>query len=99
MPRSHILGRATNLQPLCTAMASITIKSIPEALYTRLKEAAERNRRSLNAEVILRLERSLGSVPVAAESVLARARAVREGAVLPYLTDEALRDAREEGRR
>ena len=79
-------------------MASVTIKNIPEPLYGRLKEAAVRNRRSLNAEVILRLERSLGSAPVDAEGLLERARAVRESVELPYLTDEALRAAREDGR-
>lgn len=83
---------------MCTAMSSVTIKNIPEPLYGRLKEAAARNRRSLNAEVILRLERSLGSAPVDAEPFLARARAVREAGRAPYLTDEALRAAREEGR-
>lgn len=79
-------------------MASVTIKNIPEPLFGRLKEAAERNRRSLNAEVIHRLERSLGAAPVDAERFLARARAVREGAALPYLTEADLRAAREEGR-
>lgn len=79
-------------------MASVTIKNIPDPLYDRLKEAAARNRRSLNAEVIMRLERSLGSAPVDPEPFLARARAVREGGHVPYLTDEDLRAAREEGR-
>lgn len=76
----------------------MTIKNIPEPLFGRLKAAAERNRRSLNAEVILRLERSLGGAPVDADGLLASARAVREGAPLPYLTDAELRRAREEGR-
>jgi antitoxin FitA len=79
-------------------MASITLKNIPEPLYDRLKAAAARNRRSLNGEAIARLERSLGLAPVDADALLARARAVREQAPLPYLTDDALRAAREEGR-
>lgn len=79
-------------------MANVTIKNIPDPLHERLKEAAARSRRSLNAEVILRLEQSLGTRPVDAEALLARVRAVRESAPLPYLTDEALRRAREEGR-
>ena len=37
-------------------MASITIKNIPEAVHRRLKQDAKRNRRSLNQEVIARLE-------------------------------------------
>ena len=79
-------------------MASVTIKNIPESLFGRLKAAAERNRRSLNAEVILRLEQSLGEAPVDAARLVAEARAVRERGTLPYLTDAALREAREEGR-
>ena len=98
MRAARIFGRTTDLQPMCTVMASVTIKNIPEPLYGQLKEAAARNRRSLNAEVILRLERSLGSAPVEAAPFLARARAVRERKALPYLTDEGLRQGREEGR-
>lgn len=79
-------------------MASVTIKNIPEPLYGRLKEAAERNRRSLNAEVILRLEQSLGAGPVEPATFLERARELRERARIPYLTEAALREAREEGR-
>lgn len=79
-------------------MASVTIKNIQDQLYEGLKEAAARNRRSLNAEVILRLERSLGSASVDPEAFLVRARSVRERGRIPYLTDEGLRAAREEGR-
>jgi antitoxin FitA len=79
-------------------MPSITLKNIPDPLYERLKAAAARNRRSLNGEVIARLERSLGAAPVDTNALLARARAVRERAPLPYLTDDALRSARDEGR-
>ena len=37
---------------------TITLKNIPEPLYEKLKEAAAKNRRSLNGEVIARLESS-----------------------------------------
>ena len=77
---------------------NLTLKNIPEPLYRRLKEIAARNRRSLNREVIHRLERSIGAAPVETETFLARARAVRERGDAPYLTDEALREARDEGR-
>lgn len=79
-------------------MPSITIKNVPEPLYERLKDVAARNRRSLNSEVIIQLERALGTAPVDAAALLARARAVRERGGVPYLTDAALRAAREEGR-
>jgi hypothetical protein len=79
-------------------MSSLTLKGIPETLHARLRKAAEMNRRSLNSEVLHRLERSFGMAPVAPDELLARSRAVRERAPLPYLTDDALRRAREQGR-
>jgi antitoxin FitA len=79
-------------------MVNFTIKGIPTPLYERLKAAAARNRRSINGEMIARLEGSLGTAPVDADALLARARAVRETAPLPYLTDDALRSARDAGR-
>lgn len=79
-------------------MASITIKNVPEPVYERLKEVAARNRRSINSEVIIQLERALGAAAVDTQVLLARARAVREDGDIPYLTDPALRAAREKGR-
>lgn len=79
-------------------MANITLKNVPDPLYERLKEVAAQRRRSLNSEIIVRLERSLGAAPVDAEALLARTRAVRERLQVPYLTDDALREARDEGR-
>jgi len=79
-------------------MANLTIKNLPDAVHQRLKEIAALNRRSLNSEIIHRLERSVGTAPVDTEGLLARVRAVRERAALPYLTDEDLRAARESGR-
>lgn len=79
-------------------MASITIKNVPEPLYERLKEVAKSNRRSINSEVIVQLERALGAAAVDADALVARVRAVRERGDIPYLTDGELRSAREEGR-
>jgi plasmid stability protein len=39
--------------------ATITLKNIPESLYESLKAAAAQNRRSLNGEVLERLESSV----------------------------------------
>jgi plasmid stability protein len=41
------------------AVPSLTIKNLPEPLYERLKQEAQRHRRSLNSEVIARLEQVL----------------------------------------
>lgn len=37
-------------------MATLTLKNIPDELHARLKESAERNRRSLNSEILVLLE-------------------------------------------
>jgi len=45
-------------------MTTLTLKNIPEELHARLKESAEKNRRSLNSEILVRLESAL-AVPIA----------------------------------
>jgi len=37
-------------------MLTLTLKNIPEDLHAMLKESAEKNRRSLNSEILIRLE-------------------------------------------
>ena len=51
---------------------TLTLKNIPESLHARLKESAERNRRSLNSEVLVRLESTL-LAPVVDRAAHARA--------------------------
>jgi antitoxin FitA len=38
------------------AVANLTLKNIPDPLHALLRESAERNRRSLNSEILVRLE-------------------------------------------
>ena len=45
-------------------MLTLTLKNIPEQLHARLKESAEKNRRSLNSEILARLERELAAPTV-----------------------------------
>lgn len=40
-------------------MPTLTLKNIPEDLHGRLKQSAESNRRSLNSEILARLERDI----------------------------------------
>ena len=40
-------------------MPTLTLKNIPEDLHARLKASAERNRRSLNSEILVRLEQNI----------------------------------------
>lgn len=44
-------------------MRSLTVRGVPEELHEELKRRAERNRRSLNGEVLVLLERAMELVP------------------------------------
>ena len=50
-------------------MLNLTLKNVPPELHARLKASAEANRRSLNREILARLEAGMSapSVDVAAE--------------------------------
>lgn len=60
---------------------TLTLKSIPDAVYERLKAAAQCHRRSLNKEAIVCLEAALSAPRADVGDRLARARALR--AALP----------------
>lgn len=74
---------ATTLVALwCKDMATtLTLKNIPDAVYERLKSAAELHGRSLNSEPIVCLEAVLLPTKLAPSERLARARELR--AALP----------------
>jgi plasmid stability protein len=78
-------------------MVNLTLKNIPDGLHGRLKAQAERNRRSLNAEAIVCLERGLGTASVDAGEMRERLLMVRERAG-GYLTDDIVESGRREGR-
>jgi antitoxin FitA len=80
------------------AMATITIKDIPDALYRRLKLNASEHRRSLNKEVIICLEQSTGSVPLDPETFLARAQEIRKLVKGPRLSERRLKQLKSAGR-
>ncbi len=79
-------------------MSNLTIKSLPESLHEALRDAAKRNHRSLNSEVIHRLERSLATRPADPADLIGQARVLRERARLPYLSAAELEAVREDGR-
>lgn len=81
-----------------TLATTITLKKIPTGLYARLKASAKANRRSLNSEVLVRLEQALARQPIDARRRLARIDAVRAAVSLRLTADEV--DAyKKEGRR
>ena len=62
---------------------TLTLKNIPDAIYDRLKAAAQTNRRSMNSEVIVCLESVLLPIQVTTSVRLARAQELR--AALPQV--------------
>jgi plasmid stability protein len=79
-------------------MATITVKNIPDAVYGRLKAAAESNRRSINSEIIIRLERSLGSHRVPTKQLMARISQLCDTFEGKTINPDELDAARREGR-
>jgi len=64
---------------------SITLKNIPDPIYQRIKQAAKRNHRSMNNEIIACLEQALAPRPVDIEARLDQARRLRERFTGPAL--------------
>ena len=60
-------------------MPVLTIRSVPDDLYAKLKASAESSRRSLNSEAIVTLEAMLLPVQLNPSDRLIRARELRRG--------------------
>ena len=56
---------------------NLSLKNVPHDVYRQLKQSAKKNRRSMNSEIIARLEEALGSEPEHIDELLARIRKVR----------------------
>ena len=99
-PMLHRFHNGSVVQPVAesNAMASLTLKGIPDDLLTRLRKVAEANRRSLNREVIERLERSLEGRRLDPESLLARVDSLRVRLALTPLDDATIQRAKRAGR-
>jgi hypothetical protein len=65
------------------AMLTLTLKNIPPHLHARLKESAEKNRRSLNSEILTRLERDVVAPKVDRAKLASDLKAFTER--LPYV--------------
>ena len=81
-------------------MKTITVKSIPDDLYERLRRSAAENRRSINSEIIVCIERSVQSRKHEnIDNVLARARQMRSRTKARLLTDDEFNEMKNAGRR
>lgn len=78
-------------------MASITLKGIPDELKERIQELADRERRSLNQQAILLLERAAREEPTGFDRAYQRFREKRGPSLLEKGDLEGLR-SEEEGR-
>lgn len=87
----------SKLEPTGT-MATLTIKGMPDPLYERVRESAHMNHRSINSEVIARLEASLGSPRPDRAEMLERVRELRSRLGGTRLTEAWLREAKGERR-
>jgi plasmid stability protein len=79
-------------------MTTFTIKNIPPSLYEKLKKSAERNRRSINNEIIVCIEKSVQSQALDTNQILAKARKLRSLTNAMPITDDELINAIEDGR-
>ncbi len=77
-------------------MPTFTIKGVPPDLHEKLKERAERHRRSMSSEVLTILERTLIPSQKSAEEAIAEAEALnnRIGKTFPNIVSEAKRKGR-----
>ena len=79
-------------------MANFTIKNIPPDLYKKLKKAADMNRRSINSEIIVCIEKSVQSQAVDSENILVKARKLRKHTTDHPLTNQELSRRKNVGR-
>lgn len=77
---------------------NFTLKNIPDDIYDKVRERADRNHRSINGEIISMLDAATTPRPVNPDEMLARARELR-GRTRGFMTDQDLVDrAKREGR-
>jgi len=79
-------------------MATFTVKNIPPDLYEKLKKAAEINRRSINSEIIVCIEKSVKSQAIDSEKFLNKAQKLRSYTRDHPITNEELSEAKSVGR-
>jgi antitoxin FitA len=77
---------------------NITVKNIPDELYEKLKRSAKLNRRSINSEIIVSIERSVLSQPADLDAALENARQLRRKTAAHLVSENELNQARNEGR-
>ena len=79
-------------------MPDVALRGLSPELHRALKRAAERNHRSLNGEILARLEASLGMRAVDVEGLLVRIQARRARTDISKLDESELQVLKQAGR-
>lgn len=79
-------------------MHNITLKNVPTDLYQRIKSIAQENRRSINNEIINRLNNSLKSNRIDIDTFIRKLDDIQKNINAPPLTEKMLKSAKEDGR-
>jgi antitoxin FitA len=79
-------------------MPAITLKNIPEELYTKIKKSAEINFRSINSEILFRLKSSISQKKPEVDYLLSQIHALNQNLQIPILNDKLINSAKNEGR-
>ncbi len=79
-------------------MPALTIKNIPEELYSELKLTAQQHHRSINSEVIVLLKHSLFPKKISPEDRLNNIQALRSQITPHSITTEEIDQAINQGR-
>ena len=79
-------------------MPNLTLKNIPDELYQRLKESAEQHHRSINSELIDRLEKLFMPVKYSPEKYIANAQLLRKRVKVKKLSAREINELKEQGR-
>ena len=80
-------------------MPTLTLKNIPDGLHARLKASAERNRRSLNSEILVRLEKDIKDISQSLLDPVVHAETLRAFAArLPRVAHQHVTRYKRQGR-
>ncbi len=79
-------------------MQTITVKKIPPDLYKKLKQSAKDNRRSINSEIIVCIERAICSQRIDSGTFLRRVEQLQKGLDLPVIGESGIDQVMDEGR-
>ena len=79
-------------------MTTFTVKNIPPDLYKKLKKSADLNRRSINSEIIVCIEKSVESQAIDSDKLLIKARKLRNLTADHPLNNQELTQIKDAGR-